>query len=137
MSSGSGRSVGLWWDAIVQARLVWRLLWDARVPWPTKLLVPATLGYIVFLIDLIPDFFLGLGQIDDLVILILGMRLFVSACPAAVVEEHLAELQGQGKRYRAAPGETFSRSPSSTPGSNDGQGPVIDASFRVLEDKKK
>jgi len=123
--------VGFWWEAIVQARLVWRLLWDARVPWPTKLLVPATLGYILFLIDLIPDVFLGLGQLDDLAILLLGMRLFVSACPAAVVEEHLAGLRGQVRSDHAA-----SRPPSPSTGGDAGQGPVIDASFRVLEDER-
>ena len=69
-------------------RLVWRLMLDSRVPtWP-KLVVPATLLYILSPIDLIPDLILGLGQIDDVAIFFFGISLFVELCPRDIVEEH-------------------------------------------------
>ncbi|MBM3134255.1 MAG: DUF1232 domain-containing protein [Chloroflexi bacterium] len=75
-----------------QLRLIWRLLNDARVPTWTKLLVPATLLYILSPIDFIPDVALGLGQLDDLTILLLGLWLFVDLCPKDIVRQHLEEL---------------------------------------------
>ena len=47
-----------------QLRLGWRLLRDERVP-ALKFALPALLGlYVVSPLDPIPDFLLGLGQID-------------------------------------------------------------------------
>ncbi len=75
-----------------QLRLIWRLLRDQRVsPW-VKLLVPATLLYVISPIDFIPDVVLGLGQLDDLTILLLGLWLFVDLCPKDIVRQHLEEL---------------------------------------------
>jgi hypothetical protein len=35
----------------------------------------------------LPDYFLGMGQVDDLVILLVGLRMFISLCPPGVVAE--------------------------------------------------
>jgi uncharacterized membrane protein YkvA (DUF1232 family) len=75
-----------------QLRLIWRLLNDSRVPTWTKLLVPATLLYVISPIDFIPDVVLGLGQLDDLTVLLLGLWLFVDLCPKDIVRQHLEEL---------------------------------------------
>lgn len=81
-------------EIVKQARLVWRLLRDGRVPLYLKLIPLATFGYIVILIDFIPDIpLIGLGQLDDLTALLLGWKLFVSLSPRDVVEEHLAALE--------------------------------------------
>jgi len=83
---------GLLAEIARQLQLIWRLLHDSRVsPW-VKLLVPATLLYVISPIDFIPDVALGLGQLDDLTILLLGLWLFVDLCPKDVVRQHLEEL---------------------------------------------
>lgn len=73
-------------------KLFWRLLKDARVPIGPKLILVLILAYFLVPIDFVPDIFLALGQIDDLVIGYLGLRLFVRLCPKEVVREHVAEI---------------------------------------------
>ena len=73
-------------------RLTWRLMQDARVPlWSKAVPVLAAL-YIFSPIDILPDFFLMLGQIDDLLILSLAFEFFSRLAPAEVVEEHRQKL---------------------------------------------
>lgn len=79
-------------ELIRQARLAWRLFLDPRVPWPTKLIPPAVLVYLLSPIDILPDLALGLGQLDDIAVLFLGIKLFIELCPADVVREHLEAL---------------------------------------------
>jgi uncharacterized membrane protein YkvA (DUF1232 family) len=70
-------------------KLFWRLTKDGRVPiWP-KLLLILVLAYIFIPLDLLPDFLVGLGQIDDLVVLFLGLKAFIRFCPPEVVREHV------------------------------------------------
>ncbi len=74
-------------------RLSWRLLRDERVS-TLKLALPALLVlYVVSPIDPIPDFLLGLGQMDDLGVVIAGVlllaRLIPMLAPGDVVDEHL------------------------------------------------
>lgn len=75
-----------------QLRLVWLLFKDKRVPAWTKSVVPLSFLYIISPIDFIPDVILGLGQLDDLGVVLLGMALFVKLAPPEVVEQHLMEL---------------------------------------------
>jgi len=70
-------------------KLFWRLLKDGRVPlWP-KLLLILLLAYIIAPADLLPDLLLGLGQVDDLLLLFLGLQAFVRLCPKEIVREHV------------------------------------------------
>lgn len=70
-------------------RVFRRLLKDRRVPlWP-KLLLILVLAYVVVPVDLLPDFLAGLGQVDDLVVIFLGLKAFVRLCPQEVVREHV------------------------------------------------
>jgi uncharacterized membrane protein YkvA (DUF1232 family) len=89
MNDGQQRSVGFWSGLIRQFRLTWRLLWDPRVPSSTKLVPFLTLLYIISPIDFLPDWFLGLGQLDDLGVLLLGVRLFTQLSPEQIVMQHL------------------------------------------------
>jgi uncharacterized membrane protein YkvA (DUF1232 family) len=79
-------------ELIRQGQLAWRLFFDPRVPWATKLIPPAALIYLLSPIDIIPDLTLGLGQLDDLAVLLLGTKLFIELAPADVVREHLQAL---------------------------------------------
>jgi uncharacterized membrane protein YkvA (DUF1232 family) len=96
-------------------RLVGRLLSDPRVPLFPKLIPIAALVYVISPIDLIPDFILGLGQLDDIGIILLSIALFIEFCPRAVVAEHRRAL---GKET----GATHRREE------------VIDGSYRVVHD---
>ncbi|MBI2908695.1 MAG: DUF1232 domain-containing protein [Chloroflexi bacterium] len=72
------------------ARLAWRLMRDDRVPGIVKIIPPLALVYLVLPFDLMPDFVPLLGQVDDLAIVLLGLRLFIYLCPKQVKQEHLA-----------------------------------------------
>jgi len=74
-----------------QFQLAWRLLWDGRVPLLTKIVPLLMTVYLLSPVDLIPDVALGLGQLDDLAIFLVGMRLFVDICPPELVAEHKGE----------------------------------------------
>ena len=81
-------------EFLSQFELAWNLLWDSRVSWATKLVPFAVLAYLILPFDIVPDALLGLGQVDDLVLILVGLRMFISLCPPEVV----AELQGPGER---------------------------------------
>lgn len=104
---------------VKQARLAWRLWNDGRVPGWVKMIPVAGLLYLLSPIDLIPDLALpGLGEIDDIVLLLLALKMFVDLSPAGVVREHLEALFGG----------------QDTPPTQDGSPPdsYIDAPYRVL-----
>ena len=74
------------------ARLVWALARDPRVPTRQKLVLGAIAGYLVFPIDIIPDFIPVIGQLDDLGVLIFGLDFFIRNAPPEVVEEHMSRI---------------------------------------------
>jgi uncharacterized membrane protein YkvA (DUF1232 family) len=77
-------------EFLSQFELAWKLVWDRRVSFFTKLVPLSLLGYLLMPFDLVPDALLGLGQVDDLVVILVGLRMFISLCPPDVV----ADLQG-------------------------------------------
>lgn len=79
-------------ELVRQLRLAWRLFKDPRVPWLLKLIPPAALIYVFSPIDILPDPGLGLGQLDDVAIVLLALKLFIELAPAEVVREHLRAL---------------------------------------------
>lgn len=88
-------------ELIRQLRLAWRLFKDRRVPWPIKLIPPAALIYVLAPIDIIPDLGLGLGQLDDLAIVLLSLKLFIELAPPEVVREHLRALGAKISEWTA------------------------------------
>lgn len=60
---------------------------DPRVPWPAKLLAAALVAYALSPLDLIPDPIPVLGQLDDLLILPLGIWLVLRLVPPAVMAD--------------------------------------------------
>jgi uncharacterized membrane protein YkvA (DUF1232 family) len=86
------RTVGWLAQMLKQGRLILRLMGDRRVSiWP-KLIIPATVAYILSPIDILADPMLGLGQLDDVAVLFIGLKLFVELCPTDIVRQHLDEL---------------------------------------------
>lgn len=99
-SSDTSALVGWLQDVVRQARLAWRLFWDQRVPLWTKLIPPAALVYLLFPIDILPDVALGLGQLDDIAVLLIGVKLFIELAPPDVVREHLTALGARIQEWR-------------------------------------
>jgi uncharacterized membrane protein YkvA (DUF1232 family) len=83
---------------VVQARLAVRLFRDPRVPALLKS-VPILAGlYLISPIDLVPDFLPGLGQLDDLGVILASLELFVRLCPVGA-QAHHREAISQRRRY--------------------------------------
>jgi uncharacterized membrane protein YkvA (DUF1232 family) len=119
-SSDLNETAGFLGGLVRQARLGWRLLRDGRVPGWVKMIPFAALLYFLSPLDLIPDLALpGLGEIDDVVILLLALKMFVDLSPASIVREHLEDLFGM-------PRSSHQPAESSTPA-------TIDGSYRVLD----
>src|SRR3990172_6883175 len=85
---------------ILQARLVWLLMADRRVPLWLKALPLGSLAYLFFPVDAVPYLILIFGQLDYLAVLLLGMRLFVELCPADAVAEHMQPLPGHSPEWK-------------------------------------
>ena len=79
---------------INEFRLTWRLLLDQRVPLWAKGIPVLAVVYLLSPIDLIPDVILGLGQLDDLGVLLGALRVFRSVVPEHIVDEHLEIIEG-------------------------------------------
>jgi uncharacterized membrane protein YkvA (DUF1232 family) len=75
-----------------QGLLTWRMLLDKRVPFWAKLVAIAPFIYVISPIDFIPDVLVGLGQLDDIGIILAGMRLFEAVVPDYIVQEHRAAI---------------------------------------------
>ena len=81
-----------------ELRLAWRLVREPRVPSFAKAVPALALLYVLSPLDFIPDILPVLGQVDDLGILILSVKLFLRLCPQAVTEFHTAAMTS-GRRY--------------------------------------
>ena len=100
--SGSGRALGRVLSmtaflpvasrAPIYARLIWALLRDERTPMARKVLLGGALGYLILPADLIPDRIPLIGGLDDLVVVVLAVDLFLDGVPSEVLVEKLDEL---------------------------------------------
>jgi uncharacterized membrane protein YkvA (DUF1232 family) len=104
-----------------QMRLAWRLLRDERVS-GLKYVLPALLAaYVLSPVDPIPDVLVGIGQMDDIgvviALLMLTSRLLPKLAPAEVVDEHLQAMRRRGRAAAAPPPPAAET--------------VVDATFRV------
>jgi len=108
---------GVLTEILRNAQLAWHLLIDRRVGLLLKLIIPGLmLGYLIFPVDLLPDFIPVLGQLDDLAILALGIKIFIELSPKDIVREYRGEA-----------------SSSASPAESDGDGDTIDADYRVVK----
>ena len=78
--------------APMYARLVWALLQDGRVPVTRKALVAGALGYLLLGRDLIPDQIPIIGGIDDLIVVVVAVEIFLDGVPDLLLAEKLDEL---------------------------------------------
>jgi uncharacterized membrane protein YkvA (DUF1232 family) len=73
-------------------RLVTSLVMDDRMPVQRKALLAGAAGYLVLGRDLIPDDMPIIGGLDDLVVVILAVELFLDGVPDELLNEKLSEL---------------------------------------------
>jgi len=125
-ASDLDEKAGVLASIIKNARLVWRLLRDPDVPASFKAIPPATLLYLLFPFDFIPDLALGLGQLDDIAIILLGVKLFIALCPQDIVRRHLREMSSVSGSYRVVDDEGPTQEPSPSG--------YIEAPYRVTEE---
>jgi uncharacterized membrane protein YkvA (DUF1232 family) len=78
--------------APMYARLVWALAGDARVPLRRKVVLAGAAGYFLLGRDLIPDTIPILGGIDDLIVVVLAIEVFLEGIPEELLAEKLDEL---------------------------------------------
>ncbi len=92
---------------IEQIMLTWRLVRDPRVPLWSKLIPAAALVYVLSPIDIIPDFLIVIGQLDDLGLLLASMRLFEAVVPAYIVAEHRAAISSRNRPLETVEAPTW------------------------------
>jgi uncharacterized membrane protein YkvA (DUF1232 family) len=108
---------GVLTEIMRNAQLAWHLLIDRRVGLLLKLIIPGLmLGYLIFPVDLLPDFIPVLGQLDDLAILALGIKLFIELSPKDIVREYRGDARS-----------------ASSPIEPNGNEDAIDADYRVVK----
>jgi len=73
--------------------LAGRLVRDERMPLLVRVLLPAIVVYLALPLDLIPDFIPVVGQIDDVLVLVVGVVLLAKLTPARLLDEHLADVE--------------------------------------------
>ena len=77
---------------------LWKLFKHPQTPRAAKLVAIMVLAYAVSPIDLIPDFIPVLGQLDDLILLPLGVALAVKLTPPALWEARLREAEASAEK---------------------------------------
>lgn len=111
-------------ELIDNVQLAWKLIRDGRVsPW-LRFGIPALVGlYLISPVDFLPDAVLGLGQLDDLAIIWLGLQMLLRVTPRNIVNEY------RSPRQEADP--TSKTSPRGNSKASDGD--VVDATYRVVD----
>jgi uncharacterized membrane protein YkvA (DUF1232 family) len=95
INNSDRRSPGFWMNLLNSFRIAWKLLWNSQVPMSAKIVPIVTVLYVLSPIDFLPDVFVGLGQLDDLAILLLGTQLFIAVSPKDIVARFRAEIEGR------------------------------------------
>jgi uncharacterized membrane protein YkvA (DUF1232 family) len=83
--------------APVYGRLVYELAIDKRVPWSRKAILGVAVAYVVSPIDLIPDFFPIIGRVDDVMVTIIAIDLFLEGVPRELMIEKMYTLGIDGR----------------------------------------
>jgi uncharacterized membrane protein YkvA (DUF1232 family) len=83
--------------ATTYGRLVLELVVDGRVPWSRKAVLGVALAYMVSPIDLVPDWVPFVGRIDDVMVTVLALDLFLDGIPRELMIEKMYALGIDGR----------------------------------------
>jgi len=89
---------GLFRGLLSDLRLAVRLMREPVVPLHIKALPFAALLYVISPLDVLPDVIPVIGQLDDLGIAIVGLKMFLGLCPAAAETFHRDAI-AQGRHF--------------------------------------
>lgn len=81
------------WSA--RLRLAAMLARDERIPLGVRAIPPLLVLYLAMPLDLVPDFIPVLGQVDDVVVVLVAIGLLMRFVPVQVIEAHLAALESE------------------------------------------
>ena len=136
-NSDNNKSGSFLEELLVNGQIAWRLYTDPRVSLILKLAVPMlALLYFIVPIDLLPDFIPFVGQLDEVALVLLLVRLFVAVAPPDIVAEYRRQAKGGG----STAGSSSTASGSAQKPGNNGTSKqtraddVVDADFRVVND---
>ena len=87
-ADAKGRMRGFMMFLPNMVKLLARMLKDTRVPTAEKALFLAAIVYVISPLDLIPDVFPFIGQVDDIYVVVLTLLRLVNRTDASVVREH-------------------------------------------------
>jgi uncharacterized membrane protein YkvA (DUF1232 family) len=73
--------------AVRETRILILILKHPAVPWSAKLVAACSVGYLLSPIQVIPSFIPVIGQLDDLSVLFIGMKLIRRLTPASLLAE--------------------------------------------------
>lgn len=76
-----------------RGRLARGLAGDSRIPLAVRLIPPLVMLYLLMPFDIVPDFIPVLGQLDDLLVLFIGVVVLLRFIPSGVLEERLLALE--------------------------------------------
>src|SRR5213596_1652299 len=68
--------------------LLYRLIRDPRVPRWSKVILGVAIAYVMNPFDLMPDFLPPLGQVDDVMVVVLALELLIREAGPEIVREH-------------------------------------------------
>ncbi len=91
------------WEELM---LLWKLLFDSNVSFSLKLIPIFALIYLISPIDFIPDVALGLGQVDDIGVLLLAFTTFLRLIPPEQVARARSELSQSKEEERWVEGQS-------------------------------
>lgn len=83
--------------APVYGRLVFELALDSRVPWARKAILGIAVAYVMSPIDLIPDFIPFISRVDDVLVTIIALDLFLEGVPRELMIEKMYTLGIDGR----------------------------------------
>jgi uncharacterized membrane protein YkvA (DUF1232 family) len=118
-------------ELMMNLQLAWNLMLDSRVPIAIKAMVPVLgLLYMIVPLDLLPDVVPFLGQVDDVVVLLLLVRLFIGLAPKDVVAQYRMGGSGAARNQSQTGGQRRSQPGNSANPRED----FVDADFRVMNE---
>ena len=68
-------------------KMVYRLMRDSRVSFLEKMAFLLLIAYVLFPFDFVPDIFPVAGQLDDLILLLVGIRRLLSSAGTGILTE--------------------------------------------------
>jgi uncharacterized membrane protein YkvA (DUF1232 family) len=83
--------------APVYGRLVVELAMDGRVPWSRKAILGVAAAYVLSPIDVIPDFIPFISRVDDVMVTVIALDLFLEGIPRELMIEKMYTLGIDGR----------------------------------------